>query len=83
MKRLSVTDAIKYILSDCNMNKYRLAKILGCSAGHISHICKGRVKSSNAKLAMAVYTHFDILLDTFNTPEQLKTIYEHDYKDKR
>lgn len=83
MKRLSVTDAVRYILSDSNMNKYRLAKILGCSAGHIYHIYNGKVKSSNSKLAMAIYTHFDILLDTFNTPEQLKTIYEHDYKDKR
>lgn len=83
MKKLSVTDAIKYILSDCNMTKYKLAKLLGCTAGHISHISKGKVKSSNSKLAMAVYTHFNILLDTFNTPEQLKAIYERDHKDKR
>lgn len=83
MKVLSVTEAVRYILAEENMNSYRLAKILDCTPGHINHIKKGKVKSSNSKLAMAIYKHFDILLDTFNTPEQLKAIYEHDYKDKR
>lgn len=83
MKVLSIEDAVKFILSDKNMNPYRLAKILGCSSGHIYHIKQGKVKSSNSKLAMAMYKHFDILLDSFNTPQQLEAIYAHDYGDKR
>lgn len=76
VRKLSLQEAIKEILSQDNMNGYRLAKILGCTSGHIYHIRNGKVNSANAKLAMNIWTYFNILVDSYNTPEQLEMIYK-------
>lgn len=75
IKKLSLFDAVQEILAQPNINAYRLAKILGCTAGHIYHIKQGKVQSPNAKLAWGIWKHFNILVDTYNTPEQLEAIY--------
>lgn len=76
IKQLPLQDTIVEILSQENMNGYRLAKILGCTSGHIYHIKNGKVKTANAKLAMNIWVHFQILVDSYNTPEQLEAIYK-------
>lgn len=83
MKILSLQDCIKFIVAEDNMNPYRLAKILDCSSGHIYNILNGKVKSCNCKLAMNIYKYFDILVDSYNTVEQLKAIYTGYLKGRR
>lgn len=80
MKKLSLQEAIVDILSQDNMNGYRLAKILGCTSGHIYHIRNGKVKSPNSKLAWGIYQHFNILVDSYNSPELLEAIYNADMR---
>lgn len=82
MRKLSLQEAIMELVSRENMNGYRLAKILGCTSGHIYHIKKGKVDKTNSILAWAIYSNFNILVDNYESPEILEAIYKADMKRK-
>lgn len=75
--RLSVRDAISKIKVRDNISNYKLAKVLGIKQQiMITRYLAGEVKSVNTKVAWAIYSQYGILVDSFNTVEELKACYE-------
>lgn len=76
-ERMNIQDAITTIKTEHNLSNYKLAKILGLKQQiMIKRYLDGDVKSANVKVAFAIFSNYGILVDNFNTVEELKACYE-------
>lgn len=75
MQRMTIKDACKAILADHGISKYRLAKILGVQQIMINKYLKGETKSVNSRVAMKLYSTYQILEINYSSAEELKELY--------
>lgn len=75
-ERMSISQAIEAIQAEHNSSNYRLSKVLGITQIMIKRYLDGNVKSVNTKVAYRIYKTYGILVDSFNTVEELEACYE-------
>lgn len=76
-EKMSLQQAVQSIKEEHNLTNYKIAKILGLKQQiMVKRYLDGDVKSANAKTAMAIFKNYNILVDTFNTPEELEACYD-------
>lgn len=75
-ERMSLQSAIQAIIDEHNISNYRLARVLGIKQQiMITRYLNGEVKSVNTKVAYAIYKNYNILVDNFNSVEELEACY--------
>ena len=75
--KMSIQDAIQAIKDSTEISNYKLAKVLGLKQQiMITRYLNGEVRSVNIKVAYAIYKHYEILVDSFNSVEELEACYE-------
>lgn len=77
-QRMSIGDAIDTLQVEYKLSNYRLAKILGVQPIMIKHYKDNKVKSVNTKVAHKLYKTYGILVDSFNTVEELERCHQSD-----
>lgn len=76
-ERMSVQMAVRTIKEQNEMSNYKLAKLLGLKQQiMIKRYLTGEVKTANVKVAYAMLKQFNILLDNYNTVDELEACYE-------
>ena len=71
-RRMSIQEAVDVIMSENNLTKYRLSKILKIQPIMINNYLEGKVKTANPRIAKTIYELFNILLDNFNNVNELE-----------
>ena len=76
-QKMSVKQAIEAIKAEYDISNYKLARVLGIRQQiMITRYLAGEVRSVNTKIAMAIFRNYNILVDSFNSPEELEACYE-------
>lgn len=76
-QKMGLQEAIQNIKDRHQLSNYKLAKMLGLKQQiMIKRYLNGEVKSANVKVSYAIYSVYGILVDSFNSVEELKQCYK-------
>lgn len=72
LKPIPLTKAVETLLAKPNMTDYKLCKILGVSNSYTRKVRLGHIQTAGVKICWRFYEVYGILLDTYNTLDELK-----------